>query len=82
VWPTPTKPGRPAAGLAYVRDVAARGLTVPWFAIGGITRDNVHEVLEAGATRVAVVRAILDARDPAEAAHALAGALTREAACT
>jgi thiamine-phosphate pyrophosphorylase len=75
VWPTPTKPGRPAAGLAYVRDVAARGLAVPWFAIGGITRENVHEVLGAGATRVAVVRAILDAADPAEAAAALRSAL-------
>ncbi len=75
VWDTPTKPGRPAAGLSYVRDVAARGLSVPWFAIGGIGRENVHEVLDAGATRIAVVRAILDAADPAEAAHALADAL-------
>ena len=82
VWPTPTKPGRPAAGLSYVRDVAARGPAVPWFAIGGITRENVHEVLDAGATRVAVVRAILDAPEPAEAARALSAALTREAACT
>ena len=81
VWPTPTKPGRPAAGLAYVRDVAARGLDVPWFAIGGITRANEHEVLDAGATRVAVVRAVLDAPDPAESARALAAAVTREAAC-
>ena len=76
VWDTPTKPGRRAAGLSYVQDVAARGVTVPWFAIGGINLDNVHEVLEAGATRIAVVRAILDARDPAEAARAFAVALS------
>lgn len=76
VWNTPTKPGRSAAGLSYVQDVAARGVTVPWFAIGGINLDNVHEVLEAGATRIAVVRAILDARDPAEAARAFAEALS------
>ena len=85
VWPTPTKPGRPAAGLSYVRDVAARAPAVPWFAIGGITVENVHEVLDAGATRIAVVRAVLDAPDPAEAARALhsalVAALTREGAC-
>lgn len=89
VWDTPTKPGRRAAGLSYVRDVASRSIDVPWFAIGGITLENVHEVLEAGATRIAVVRAILDARDPADAARSFAEALAhaslpvaQEAACT
>lgn len=75
VWETPTKPGRPAAGLGYVRAVAARALPLPWFAIGGITPANTHEVLAAGATRVAVVRAVLDAPDPAVAAHAFTIAL-------
>lgn len=87
VWETPTKPGRKAAGLSYVRDVAARRVTIPWYAIGGITHENVAEVLEAGATRIAVVRAILDARDPSEAARGLVEALrelanVEEAACT
>jgi thiamine-phosphate pyrophosphorylase len=75
VWETPTKPGRPAAGMAYVREVAAMRLAIPWFAIGGITPANIEEVFAAGATRVAVVRAILDARDPAAAARALADVL-------
>lgn len=75
VWPTPTKPGRAAAGLSYVREVAARTISIPWFAIGGITLDNVEQVLEAGATRVALVRAVLDAPDPAEAAHGFVDAL-------
>lgn len=60
VWETPTKPGRPATGLAYVR-WAAQNLRVPWFAIGGIDEHTLPRVLEAGARRVAVVRAILDA---------------------
>lgn len=86
VWETPTKPGRPAAGLEYVRHVTARNLTLPWFAIGGITLDNVSRVLEAGATRIALVRAVLDAPDPAEAARGFIEALgrvsvTREVAC-
>jgi thiamine-phosphate pyrophosphorylase len=75
VWATPTKPGREPAGLSYVRDVAQRAVRVPWFAIGGITPGNVDQVLAAGATRIAAVRALLDAPDPAEAARAFADAL-------
>ncbi|MGI8765113.1 MAG: thiamine phosphate synthase [Gemmatimonadaceae bacterium] len=82
VWPTPTKPGRAAAGLSYVREVAARTIAIPWFAIGGITLGNVEQVIEAGATRVALVRAILDARDPAEAAHGFVQALQHASSTT
>lgn len=66
-WPTPTKPGRPAPGLDLVR--ATAGTTDrPWFAIGGIDRGRLPEVLAAGASRVVVVRAITDAEDPGAAA--------------
>ena len=77
VWETPTKEGRPAAGLEYVRHAAAvAGERVPWFAIGGIDLDNVREVTAAGASRIVVVRAIRDAPDPHVAALALRAALT------
>jgi thiamine-phosphate pyrophosphorylase len=72
VWPTPTKPGRPAPGLGLVRYAAALAAPVPWFAIGGISADNIGEVLDAGARRVVVVRAITEAADPAAATAALA----------
>lgn len=75
VWPTPTKPGRPAAGLGYVRWAADNVTDTPWFAIGGIDAGNVHEVVDAGARRIVVVRAILDADDPEAAARALREAL-------
>jgi len=75
VWPTPTKPGRPAPGLDLVRHAAGLGVTRPWFAIGGIDQDNVGEVLQAGARRIVVVRAITEAADPAAAAAALAQAV-------
>lgn len=75
VWETPTKPGRKAAGLSYVNEIAAGDIAVPWYAIGGITLGNVSQVLEAGATRIAVVRAILDAPDPADAACGFVEAL-------
>jgi thiamine-phosphate pyrophosphorylase len=75
VWATPTKEGRPAAGLAYVRHAARVAGERPWFAIGGIDLGNVREVIAAGASRVVVVRAIRDADDPRAAAAALRSAL-------
>jgi thiamine-phosphate pyrophosphorylase len=77
VWETPTKPGRPATGLDYVRAVAERRPPRPWFAIGGIDGSNVDEVVAAGARRIVVVRAIRDAPDPAAAAERLRAALER-----
>ncbi len=71
VWETPTKAGRPAAGLDYVRYAAANGGDVPWFAIGGIDLDNIGEVVAAGARRVVVVRAIRDADEPERVARGL-----------
>ena len=70
VHETPTKPGRQAVGLDLVR-YAAAAARVPFFAIGGLHEGNVAEVLDAGAERVCVLRAISDARDPRAAAAAL-----------
>jgi thiamine-phosphate pyrophosphorylase len=70
VHATPTKPGRPAVGLDLVRYAAGHAAT-PYFAIGGIDAGNVAAVRSAGATRIAVVRAITDAPDPEAAARAL-----------
>jgi thiamine-phosphate pyrophosphorylase len=74
VHATPTKEGRPAVGLELVRYAAATA-TLPWFAIGGIEAANVVDVVAAGATRVAVVRAIVEADDPERAARELRAAL-------
>jgi thiamine-phosphate pyrophosphorylase len=67
-WVTPTKPGRPAAGLSLLGRVRTER---PWFAIGGIDEARLDEVLAAGATRVVVVRAITEADDPQAAAARL-----------
>lgn len=75
-WPTPTKPGRPAPGLDLVRKTAALHTDKPWFAIGGIDAERLTEVIEAGARRVVVVRAITAAEDPKAAAEQLAGMLS------
>ncbi|MFG2921104.1 thiamine phosphate synthase [Streptomyces sp. NPDC048305] len=71
-WPTPTKPGRHAPGLGLVRHAASLGTSRPWFAIGGIDESNLDQVLDAGARRIVVVRAITEAEDPAAATASLA----------
>jgi thiamine-phosphate pyrophosphorylase len=79
VWPTPTKPGRPAIGLAPLRAVAESSWaqTKPWFAIGGVDSQTVEDVIQTGARRVVVVRALTQALDARQAAEILRGALER-----
>ncbi len=77
VHATPTKPGRPAVGLDLVR-YAAHHARVPFFAIGGIDAASVDAVVQAGASRIAVVRAIAGAAEPREAAAALRAAVTAQ----
>jgi thiamine-phosphate pyrophosphorylase len=74
-WPTPTKPGRPAPGLQLVRIAADLAGDKPWFAIGGIDARRLPDVLDAGARRIVVVRAIAAAEDPRAAAEQLSSAL-------
>lgn len=74
-WPTPTKPDRAAPGLGLVRAAAGLGTDKPWFAIGGIDARRLPEVLDSGARRVVVVRAITAASDPRAAARRLSSAL-------
>ena len=66
VYPTPTKPQARPVTLEYVRWAAAH-VAIPWFAIGGITLDNLDQVLAAGARRVCAVTAILNSPDVAAA---------------
>jgi len=66
VYATGTKPTAKPVTLQYVRWAAAH-VTVPWFAIGGITMWNLDDVLAAGAQRICVVSAILNADNVAAA---------------
>jgi thiamine-phosphate pyrophosphorylase len=70
IWETPTKQGRPAVGLELISHAAEQG-PHPFFAIGGIDASNASQVIEAGAHRLCIVRAIRDAADPAAAAEEL-----------
>ncbi|MFC4604853.1 thiamine phosphate synthase [Rhodococcus kronopolitis] len=79
VWATPTKPGRAASGLELVRSTADSHPVRPWFAIGGVDEERLPAVLDAGAERIVVVRAITEAADPQAAARSLADALARNA---
>jgi thiamine-phosphate pyrophosphorylase len=77
VHATPTKPGRPAVGIEYVRRAVAES-PLPCFAIGGIDAAAVAAVRAAGAERVAVVRAVIGAADPGEATAGLLRQLEAE----
>ncbi len=74
IWETPTKAGRPGVGLDLIAHAAANA-PHPFFAIGGIDPSNAGTVVETGARRLCVVRAIRDAGDPSAAAESLRGAL-------
>ncbi|MEO6885959.1 MAG: thiamine phosphate synthase [Jatrophihabitantaceae bacterium] len=72
-WTTPTKPGRPAAGIELIEHAATCQDDRPWFAIGGVeSLERLDTVIAAGASRVVVVRAITEAEDPGAAAAAFA----------
>ena len=62
LFPTPTKPGRPAIGLDDIHRVHER-VKIPIFCIGGINLDTLGEVIAAGARRVVIVSALLQAKD-------------------
>lgn len=77
VFATPTKPTYTPVGLELVRHVAAAEPVLPWFCIGGIKRDNLSEVLDAGASRVVVVSEILRADNPGGLIREYLAALAR-----
>jgi thiamine-phosphate pyrophosphorylase len=76
IWPTPTKPGRPHTGLDPIRTTVQARSKRPWFAIGGVDESTLDQVLEAGAERVVVVRAITDSDDPGAAAKRIRTRIT------
>ncbi len=75
VHATPTKEGRPGIGLTPIRLTASMDTDKPWFVTGGMAPNTAPEVLEVGASRIVVVRAIYDADDPAAATRELAEVL-------
>ncbi len=66
IFETATHPGRAPAGTELVADCARAG--VPVIGIGGIDHRNAHRVIEAGASGIAVVRAVWEALDPVDEA--------------
>ena len=78
IFPTPSKPGRPGAGAALVREVSALVSPLPVLAIGGIDTGRAREARAAGAHGVAVCGAILTEDDPRGAAERLVEAVSGE----
>jgi thiamine-phosphate pyrophosphorylase len=74
VTATPTKPGRPGVGVAYLAAATAKAAH-PFFVTGGVTPDTVAAMAEAGATRFVVVRWLTEAADPEANARRLRHAI-------
>lgn len=74
VFKTPTKPNYQPVGLELIRQVNKR-VCIPFVCIGGIDPANIGEVLQAGGTRVAAVRAVFDAPNVYKAAQTFRTAL-------
>lgn len=75
LFPTPSHPGRPGAGVERLARVRAVAPDLPLVGIGGITPDRVSSVLAAGGHGVAVLRGVWAAEDPARAVEAYRAAL-------
>ena len=78
LFSTPTKPGRPAIGLDEIQEVHEL-VNIPIFCIGGIRRENLEEVIRAGARRVVVVSAILQAAEVVSCCREVKETLARSA---
>ena len=74
IYPTASKSGSAPRGLAQLRHIVLRS-GIPVWAIGGITAENVSDVIETGAMGVAVIGAILDSLDPEGAAREIRTAI-------
>ena len=83
VNPTPTKPGRPGTGLAYIEYVASTKVGgedgIPWFVTGGVTPETVPEMASAGARRFVVVRYLTESDNPERSAVRLRDVIDRSA---
>ncbi len=74
VFATATKPDVRPVGTGLIEKIRGR-IRIPFFAIGGIDRETLPQVISCGASRAAVVRAVCSARDPSAAASALRSVL-------
>ncbi|MBI2995211.1 MAG: thiamine phosphate synthase [Candidatus Melainabacteria bacterium] len=78
VFSTPTKPDYKPVGLEYVRWASDNLKNIPWFTIGGIDETNISKVIESGASKVAVVRAIMDSKDVLQTTRSLKEMLQKD----
>ncbi len=72
IFATPTKPDYKPVGLELIRQIKER-IKIPFVAIGGIDENNIKDVVNAGATRIAVVRAVVGSDNITQAVRQLKG---------
>jgi thiamine-phosphate pyrophosphorylase len=70
MFPTSTKPNAPRATLGLLREAKPQ-LKIPVVAIGGITVNNAHDVIEAGVDAIAVINSLYESNSIKETAETL-----------
>ena len=76
IFPSKSHPGGPSQGKQFL-PALCREVSIPILAIGGITLQNVGEVMEAGCSGLAVISAISEADDPESATSSLCDEIMR-----
>ena len=68
MFETSTKPHAPRASLALLREAKSQ-IQIPIVAIGGITMNNAHEVIETGIDAIAVINSLYESNSIKETAE-------------
>jgi len=68
MFETLTKPHAPRATLELLREAKSQ-IQIPIVAIGGITMNNAHDVIETGIDAIAVINSLFEAKTIKETAE-------------
>lgn len=75
IYPTQTKPGKPAVGVDHIRMLRQEGVSIPIVAIGGVTAERAPEIIKQGADGVAFITAVSRSQHPRQSAYAIVQAV-------
>lgn len=65
IFPTDCKKGVPSRGISFLKEICT-SVTIPVFAIGGITKDKVKDVLHTGAKGVCIMSEAMTCSNPSD----------------
>ena len=76
IFTSKSHPGVEPIGLSVLREVTSR-VDIPVLAVGGISPNNIREVMDAGASGVSVISSVLNAEYPSDVVRQMASEIKR-----